>query len=137
MNDEETKMAKGGEDQHEFRTTNLKNINNNNDYVGQIILTGQLKSYLSYWTYSQFDWFSRGSNFTGHFYSPPRQLAPRPVPVVVSDPVVLLFPSPPVLQRTVAASVVDKLVPLAPAAFHTYKNKGNEHLIIQISELLE
>ena len=52
MNDEETKMAKGGEDQHEFRTTNLKNINNNNDYVGQIILTGQLKSYLSYWTYS-------------------------------------------------------------------------------------
>ena len=24
MNEEETKMAKGGEDQHEFRTTNLK-----------------------------------------------------------------------------------------------------------------
>lgn len=47
MNDEETKMAKGGEDQHEFRTTNLKNINNNNDYVGQI-----RRSYLSYWTYS-------------------------------------------------------------------------------------
>lgn len=48
MNEEETKMAKGGEDQHEFRTTNLKNINNNNnDYVGQI-----RRSYLSYWTYS-------------------------------------------------------------------------------------
>lgn len=132
MNEEETKMAKSGEDQHEFRTTNLKNINNNNDYVGQI-----RRSYFSYWTYSQFDWFSCGSNSTGHLYLPPRQLAPRPVPVVVSDPVVLLFPSPPVLQRTVAASVVDKLVPLAPAAFHTYKNKGNEHLIIQISELLE
>lgn len=132
MNEEETKMAKGGEDQHEFRTTNLKNINSNNDYVGQI-----RRSYFSYWTYSWFDWFSCGSNSTGNLYLPPRQLAPRPVPVVVSDPVVLLFPSPPVLQRTVAASVVDKLVPLAPAAFHTYKNKGNEHLIIQISELLE
>lgn len=132
MNEEETKMAKGGEDQHEFRTTNLKNINSNNDYVGQI-----RRSYLSYWTYSQFDWLSCGSNSTGRLYLPPRQLAPRPVLVVVSDPVVLLFPSPPVLQRTVAASVVDKLVPLAPAAFHTYKNKGNEHLIIQISELLE
>lgn len=49
MNEEETKMAKGGEDQHGFRTTNLKNINNNNnnDYVGQI-----RRSYLSYWTYS-------------------------------------------------------------------------------------
>lgn len=47
MNEDETKMAKGGEDQHEFRTTNLKNINNNNDYVGQI-----RRSYLSYWTYS-------------------------------------------------------------------------------------
>lgn len=132
MNEEETKMAKSGEDQHEFRTTNLKNINNNNDYVGQI-----RRSYFSYWINSQFDWFSCGSNSTGRLYLPLRQLAPRPVPVVVSDPVVLLFPSPPVLQRTVAASVVDKLVPLAPAAFHTYKNKGNEHLIIQISELLE
>lgn len=39
MNEQETKMAKSGEDQHEFRTTNLKNINNNNDYVGQIRLT--------------------------------------------------------------------------------------------------
>lgn len=48
MNEEETKMAKSGEDQHEFRTTNLKNINNNNnDYVGQI-----RRSYFSYWTYS-------------------------------------------------------------------------------------
>lgn len=47
MNEEETKMAKGGEDQHEFRTTNLKNMNNNNDYVGQI-----RRSYFSYWTYS-------------------------------------------------------------------------------------
>lgn len=47
MNEEETKMAKGGEDQHGFRTTNLKNINNNNDYVGQI-----RRSYFSYWTYS-------------------------------------------------------------------------------------
>lgn len=47
MNEEETKMAKGGEDQHEFRTTNLKNINSNYDYVGQI-----RRSYLSYWTYS-------------------------------------------------------------------------------------
>lgn len=47
MNEEETKMAKGGEDQHEFRTTNLKNINDNNDYVGQI-----RRSYFSYWTYS-------------------------------------------------------------------------------------
>lgn len=47
MNEEETKMAKGGEDQHEFRTTNSKNINNNNDYVGQI-----RRSYFSYWTYS-------------------------------------------------------------------------------------
>lgn len=47
MNEEETKMAKGGEDQHGFRTTNLKNINSNNDYVGQI-----RRSYLSYWTYS-------------------------------------------------------------------------------------
>lgn len=47
MNEEETKMAKSGEDQHEFRTTNLKNINSNNDDVGQI-----RRSYLSYWTYS-------------------------------------------------------------------------------------
>ena len=36
MNEEETKMAKGGEDQHEFRTTNLKNINSNNGYVGRL-----------------------------------------------------------------------------------------------------
>lgn len=47
MNEQETKMAKSGEDQHEFRTTNLKNTNNNNDYVGQI-----RRSYFSYWTYS-------------------------------------------------------------------------------------
>ena len=56
-------------------------------------------------------------------YSPPGLLVLRPVPAAAFEPAVLLSPFLPVLQRTAAASVVDKLVPLAPAASHILTTK--------------
>ena len=48
---------------------------------------------------------------------------PRPVPAAAFEPAVLLSPSRPVPQRTVAASAADKLAPLAPTASHILKKQ--------------
>ena len=58
-------------------------------------------------------------------HSPPGPLVPRPVPAAAFEPAVLLSPSLPVPQRTVAASAADKLVPLAPVASHILRKKTN------------
>lgn len=61
---------------------------------------------------------------------------PRPVPAAVSEPAVLLSPSLPVPQRTVAASAADKLVPLAQAASHILTKDPNikvGHLLVKVT----
>lgn len=55
---------------------------------------------------------------TGHPSSPPGLPVPRPAPAAVSEPAVLLSLSLPVLQRTVAVSVVGKPVPPALTVSH-------------------
>lgn len=61
---------------------------------------------------------------------------PRPVPAAASEPAVLLSPSLPVPQRTVAASAADKLVPLAPAASRILTKDPNiklGHLLVKVT----
>ena len=67
-------------------------------------------------------------------YSPPGLLVLRPVPAAAFEPAVLLSPSLPVPQRTVAASAADKPVPLAPAASHILTKNPNINLVHYQSE---